>query len=158
MKRVVITGIGAVTPLGNTAEEFMTNILQGKNGIAPITHFDASETGITVAAEVKEFDPTLYMEKKEVKRMDKFSVYGIAAAKQAMEDSGLDDTNMDRDRLGVMVSSGIGGMETIQNQVIRMSQKGPKRVAPFFVPMALVIWLQEISRLKWELEGFVRLL
>lgn len=137
MKRVVITGIGAVTPLGNTAEEFMTNILQGKNGIAPITHFDASETGITVAAEVKEFDPTLYMEKKEVKRMDKFSVYGIAAAKQAMEDSGLDDTNMDRDRLGVMVSSGIGGMETIQNQVIRMSQKGPKRVAPFFVPMAI---------------------
>lgn len=137
MKRVVITGIGAVTPLGNTAEEFMTNILQGKNGIAPITHFDASETGITVAAELKAFDPTLYMEKKEVKRMDKFSVYGIAAAKQAMEDSGLDDTNVDRDRLGVMVSSGIGGMETIQNQVIRMSQKGPKRVAPFFVPMAI---------------------
>ena len=137
MKRVVVTGIGAVTPLGNTAEEFMKNVLAGKNGIAPIKRFDASETGITVAAEVKDFDPTLYMEKKEAKRMDMFSVYGIAAATQAMEDSGLDIEKINPDRLGVIVSSGIGGMETIQNQVIRMHDKGPKRVAPFFVPMAI---------------------
>lgn len=137
MRRVVVTGIGAVTPLGNTAEEFMKNVLAGKNGIAPIKRFDASETGITVAAEVKDFDPTLYMEKKEAKRMDMFSVYGIAAATQAMEDSGLDIKKINPDRLGVIVSSGIGGMETIQNQVIRMHDKGPKRVAPFFVPMAI---------------------
>ena len=137
MRRVVVTGIGAVTPLGNTAEEFMKNVLAGKNGIAPIKRFDASETGITVAAEVKDFDPTLYMEKKEAKRMDMFSVYGIAAATQAMEDSGLDIEKINPDRLGVIVSSGIGGMETIQNQVIRMHDKGPKRVAPFFVPMAI---------------------
>lgn len=137
MSRVVVTGIGAVTPLGNTAEEFMKNVLAGKNGIAPIKRFDASETGITVAAEVKDFDPTLYMEKKEAKRMDMFSVYGIAAATQAMEDSGLDIEKINPDRLGVIVSSGIGGMETIQNQVIRMHDKGPKRVAPFFVPMAI---------------------
>lgn len=137
MRRVVVTGIGAVTPLGNTAEEFMKNVLAGKNGVAPIKRFDASETGITVAAEVKDFDPTLYMEKKEAKRMDMFSVYGIAAATQAMEDSGLDIEKINPDRLGVIVSSGIGGMETIQNQVIRMHDKGPKRVAPFFVPMAI---------------------
>lgn len=137
MRRVVVTGIGAVTPLGNTAEEFMKNVLAGKNGIAPIKRFDASETGISVAAEVKDFDPTLYMEKKEAKRMDMFSVYGIAAAAQAMEDSGLDIEKINPDRLGVIVSSGIGGMETIQNQVIRMHDKGPKRVAPFFVPMAI---------------------
>lgn len=137
MRRVVVTGMGAVTPLGNTAEEFKKNVLAGKNGIAPIKRFDASQTGITVAGEVKDFDPTLYMEKKEAKRMDMFSVYGIAAATQAMEDSGLKIDEIDADRLGVIVSSGIGGMETIQNQVIRMHDKGPKRVAPFFVPMAI---------------------
>ncbi|MEG0256117.1 MAG: beta-ketoacyl-ACP synthase II [Vagococcus sp.] len=137
MRRVVVTGMGAVTPLGNTAEEFKENIMAGKNGVAEITHFDATETGITVAAEVKDFDPTLYMEKKEAKRMDMFSVYGIAAATQAMKDSGLTAESMNADRLGVIVSSGIGGMTTIQDQVIRMNTKGPKRVAPFFVPMAI---------------------
>ncbi|MFY8330743.1 beta-ketoacyl-ACP synthase II [Vagococcus carniphilus] len=137
MRRVVVTGMGAVTPLGNTAEEFKKNIMAGKNGIAKISHFDATETGITVAAEVKDFDPTLYMEKKEAKRMDMFSVYGIAAATQAMADSKLSAETIDVDRLGVIVSSGIGGMKTIQDQVIRMDKKGPKRVAPFFVPMAI---------------------
>lgn len=137
MRRVVVTGMGAVTPLGNTAAEFKENIMAGKNGVAKITHFDATETGITVAAEVKDFDPTLYMEKKEAKRMDMFSVYGIAAATQAMTDSGLSADSMNADRLGVIVSSGIGGMTTIQDQVIRMNTKGPKRVAPFFVPMAI---------------------
>ncbi|MDT2864809.1 beta-ketoacyl-ACP synthase II [Vagococcus carniphilus] len=137
MRRVVVTGMGAVTPLGNTAEEFKQNIMAGKNGIAKISHFDATETGITVAAEVKDFDPTLYMEKKEAKRIDMFSVYGIAAATQAMADSKLSAETIDVDRLGVIVSSGIGGMKTIQDQVIRMDKKGPKRVAPFFVPMAI---------------------
>lgn len=137
MKRVVVTGMGAVTPLGNTVDEFIYGLQTGKNGIAPINHFDASETGITVAGEVKDFDPTLYMEKKAAKRMDMFSVYGIAAAVQAMTDSGLTEETINMDRLGVIVSSGIGGMKTIQDQVIRMSTKGPKRVAPFFVPMAI---------------------
>ncbi|WP_314208707.1 beta-ketoacyl-ACP synthase II [Vagococcus salmoninarum] len=137
MKRVAITGLGAVTPVGNTAEEFWTNIRNGNSGIAPITHFDATETGITVAAEVKDFDPTLYMEKKATKRMDLFSVYGVAAAVQAMTDSQLDIEKINQNRFGVIVSSGIGGMNTIQDQVIKMHTKGPKRVAPFFVPMAI---------------------
>lgn len=137
MRRVVITGIGAVTPLGNTAQETMTNLREGKNGIAPISRFDANETGITVAGEVKDFDPTLYMAKKDVKRMDMYSVYAIAAAEQALQDSGLIIDESNADRVGSMVSSGIGGMETIQNQVIRMSKKGPKRIAPLFVPMVI---------------------
>lgn len=137
MRRVVITGLGAITPLGNTAHEFMENVKAGKNGIAPITKFDASQTGITVAAEVKNFDPTMYMAKKDVKRMDMFSVYGIAAAAQALEDSKLVVTEDNADRIGVIVSSGIGGMETIQNQVIKMHEKGPKRIAPLFVPMVI---------------------
>ncbi|MGX7014070.1 beta-ketoacyl-ACP synthase II [Vagococcus silagei] len=137
MRRVVITGIGAVTPLGNTAQETMTNLREGKNGIAPISRFDANETGITVAGEVKDFDPTLYMAKKDVKRMDMYSVYAIAAAEQALQDCGLIIDESNADRVGSMVSSGIGGMETIQNQVIRMSKKGPKRIAPLFVPMVI---------------------
>lgn len=137
MRRVVITGLGAVTPIGNTAQEFMENVKAGKNGIAPITKFDASETGVTVAAEVKDFDPTLYMQKKDTKRMDLFSIYGVSAAVQAMEDSQIDIEKIDANRMGVIVSSGIGGMNTIQDQVIRMHDKGPQRVAPFFVPMAI---------------------
>ncbi len=137
MNRVVITGLGAVTPVGNTAEDFWQSIKAGKSGIAPITRFDASETGITVAAEVKDFDPTLYMDKKATKRMDLYSVYGVAAAVQAMEDSQLDVATINANRFGVIVSSGIGGMNTIQDQVIKMHDKGPKRVAPFFVPMAI---------------------
>ncbi|MGX7058858.1 beta-ketoacyl-ACP synthase II [Vagococcus humatus] len=137
MKRVVITGVGAITPLGNTAHEFMANVLKGQVGIQPIEKFDATDTGVTVAAEVRDFDPTLYMDKKETKRMDLFSVYGVAAAKQAFFDSQLNLEQLDVHRFGVMVSSGIGGMTTIQDQVIRMHDKGPKRVAPFFVPMAI---------------------
>ncbi|MGY3766086.1 beta-ketoacyl-ACP synthase II [Vagococcus vulneris] len=137
MRRVVVTGVGGITPLGNSAHEFMENVLLGKNGIAPIQKFDASETGITVAAEVIEFDPTLYMEKKDVKRMDMFSVYGIATAKQAHVDSKLDITDENADRIGVIVSSGIGGMKTIQDQVIKMHKKGPQRIAPLFVPMCI---------------------
>lgn len=137
MRRVVVTGLGAITPLGNTVEEFWNNVKQGKLGIAPITHFDASETGVTVAAEVKGFDPLKYMEKKATKRMDLFSIYGVSAALQAMEDSNLTVESIDAERLGVIASSGIGGMTTIQEQVIKMSTKGPQRVAPLFVPMAI---------------------
>ena len=137
MKRVVVTGLGAVSPVGNTAEETWASLKAGQSGIAPITKFDASQTGITVAAEVKDFDPTLYMTKKETKRMDNFSIYGVAAAKQALADSQLDVAALDADRFGVIVSSGIGGMETIQEQVIKMHDRGPQRVAPFFVPMAI---------------------
>lgn len=137
MRRVVVTGLGAVTPLGNTVSEFWDNVRQGKSGIAPITRFDASETGITVAAEVKDFDPIQYMEKKATKRMDLFSIYGVSAALQAMEDSNLTLESIDPERLGVIASSGIGGMTTIQEQVIKMSTKGPQRVAPLFVPMAI---------------------
>lgn len=137
MKRVVITGLGAVTPVGNTADIFWENLKNGHNGIGPITKFDAKETGITVAAEVKEFDPTLYMEKKATKRMDLFSIYGVSAALQAMSDSGLKIEEVDAHRFGVIASSGIGGMQTIQEQVIKMKEKGPKRIAPFFVPMAI---------------------
>lgn len=137
MKRVVVTGMGAITPLGNTVNEFWQNIKSGKSGIGSITRFDATDTGVSVAAEVKDFDPTLYMEKKATKRMDLFSIYGVSAALQAFDDSGLTLESIDPERLGVIASSGIGGMTTIQEQVIKMTNKGPQRVAPLFVPMAI---------------------
>lgn len=137
MNRVVITGMGAVTPIGNSVDAFWESLKAGKNGVTEITRFDASETGVTLAAELKDFDATVYMPKKETKRTDLFSQYGIAAAVQAMENSGLDTEKIDVDRFGVIVSSGIGGMNTIQEQVIKMHNRGPQRVAPFFVPMVI---------------------
>ena len=106
--RVVITGMGAVTPLGNTVDEFWDGLKAGKNGIAPITKFDATETGITVAGELKDFDATNYMQRKISKRMDEFSRYGVAAAVQAVEESGIDREKTDMNRFGVIVGSGIG--------------------------------------------------
>ncbi|MBP2100674.1 beta-ketoacyl-ACP synthase II [Enterococcus rivorum] len=138
MNRVVITGYGVTSPIGNDAETFLESLKQGKNGIGPITKFDASETGISVAAEVKDFPFDKYFVKKDAKRMDMFSIYGIYAALEALEMSKLDTETIDVDRFGVMVGSGIGGLQTIQEQVTRMNNKGPQRVAPLFVPMAIV--------------------
>lgn len=129
--------MGAITPLGNTVDEFWSGLKAGKNGIGPITKFDASETGISVAGETKDFDPTLYMKRKIAKRMDEFSQYGVAAAVQAVETSGIDLEKTDMDRFGVIVGSGIGGLNAMQEQIIKMHDKGPQRVAPFFVPMAI---------------------
>lgn len=137
MNRVVITGYGVASPIGNDADTFLESLQTGKNGIGPITKFDASETGITVAAEVKDFPFDKYFVKKDAKRMDLFSLFGIYAALEAMEMSGLDTEQIDVDRFGVMVGSGIGGLQTIEDQVIRMHDKGPQRVAPLFIPMAI---------------------
>lgn len=138
MNRVVITGYGVASPIGNDAQTFLDSLKEGKNGIGEITQFDASQTGITVAAEVKDFPFDKYFIKKDAKRMDKFSLFGIYAALEAVAMSSLDIKQMDVDRFGVMVSSGIGGLQTIQDQVIRMHDKGPKRVSPMFVPMSIV--------------------
>lgn len=137
MNRVVITGYGVASPIGNDADTFLESLQTGKNGIGPITKFDASKTGITVAAEVKDFPFDKYFVKKDAKRMDLFSLFGIYAALEAMEMSGLDTEQIDVDRFGVMVGSGIGGLQTIEDQVIRMHDKGPQRVAPLFIPMAI---------------------
>lgn len=137
MNRVVVTGYGVVSPVGNTPEEFWQNIKNGNPGIAPITKFDASETGITLAAEIKDFTYEKHLTKKDMKRMDLFSLYGIYAALEALEMSKLSHEDLDEDRFGVIVGSGIGGLQTIQEQVIRMHDKGPQRVAPLFIPMSI---------------------
>lgn len=137
MNRVVITGYGVASPIGNDQHSFLLALKNGVNGIAPITKFDAEETGVTLAGEVKDFPFDKYFVKKDAKRMDMYSIYGIYAALEALEMSGLKMEETDADRFGVMVGSGIGGLPTIQDQVIRMVNKGPKRVSPMFVPMSI---------------------
>lgn len=138
MRRVVITGVGAVSPVGNTAEETWSSLIAGKSGIGPITHFDTSDPAckVKLAAEVKDFDPSLYMEKGDIRKSDLYSQYAMAAAVQAMRDSGLEG-NIDSQRLGVYVGSGIGGMDTFVDQCNTLEQKGMKRISPFFIPMMI---------------------
>ncbi|MGM0215673.1 beta-ketoacyl-ACP synthase II [Enterococcus sp. AZ109] len=138
MNRVVITGYGVVSPIGNDKETFLTNLKQGNHGIGPIQQFDASETGITMAAEVKDFLLDRYFVKKDTKRMEQYSLYAIYAALEALKMSGINTEDEDMERMGVMIGSGIGGLGTIQDQVLRMDAKGPGRVSPMFVPLAIV--------------------
>lgn len=137
MNRVVITGYGVVSPIGSTKEAFTESLKQGTNGIGPITQFDATETGITNAGEVKDFPYDKYFQKKDAKRMEKYSLYAIYSALEAMEMAGLKTEELDQDRFGVMIGSGIGGLGTTQEQVTKMNAKGPRRVSPMFVPLAI---------------------
>jgi 3-oxoacyl-[acyl-carrier-protein] synthase II len=134
-RRVCITGLGLVTPVGLTVEESWTNLLAGRSGAAPITKFDPSRLQVRFACEVKGFDPLSCMERKEAKRMDLFSQFAMAAAQQAVRQAGLEGRFPAPDRTGVVIGSGIGGMMTFEEQCLIYLQKGPDRVSPFFVPM-----------------------
>lgn len=136
-KRVVITGLGAVTPIGIGKDEFWQALLAGKSGVGKITRFDASQYTTQIAGEVKDFDPTQYIDKKEAKRMDRCTQFAVAASKMAFEDSGIDLETEDRDRIGTMIGTGIGGMDTLNDQFKNLFDKGPGRVSPFFVPMMI---------------------
>lgn len=137
MKRCVITGMGAVTPIGNDAPTFWENLKKGVCGIDFIKKFDASDCKAKVAAEVKDFDAEKYVAKKELKRNDMFSIYGVAAATQAYEMSGMTPESIDPNRFGVMVGSGIGGLCTMEEQIEKMVEKGPSKVSPLFIPMSI---------------------
>lgn len=135
--RVVITGIGAITPLGNDVNSFWKETKEGKCGIDYITIFNAERLKVKIAAEVKNFNPENYMDRKEAKRTDRYCQFAIAAAKEAVKDSGLDLENMNKERLGVVIGSGIGGLSTIEREVKNLVEKGPNRVSPFFIPMSI---------------------
>ena len=136
LNRVVVTGLGTISPLGNNIDEFWKKVRANKSGIAPITKFDASAVGVHVAGEVKDFDPTLTMDRKEYKRMDLFCQYGIAASVEAVEMSGY-DIAANASRVGTLISSGIGGLIEIENGIRKMIDKGPKRIPPLFVPLTI---------------------
>ena len=136
-KRVVVTGMGPITPIGTGTETFWRALLDGVSGVGPITHFDASEYSTRIAAEVRDFDPEEYVERKEAKRMDRFVQLAVAASKLAVEDAGLDIQDRNADRVGVLIGSGIGGTSTWEEQHSVLLEKGPRRVSPFFVPMLI---------------------
>jgi len=136
-RRVVITGMGAVTPLGHTVQETWDAVRAGACGIAPITLYDHSNQKVSLAAEVKDFDPTRVLDKKEARRMDRFTQFAVTAAVEAMAQSGLDLEREDTSRMGVSVSSGIGGISTIQSCCESGQSRGFDKVSPFFIPMAI---------------------
>lgn len=138
MNRVVITGIGAVTPLGNDVDTYFKNLFNSKVGINKITKFDSEPTGISVAGEVKDFDATKRLSKKSARRNDNFVNYAMYSADEAMKMAGLNEDNIKPEDLGVIYGSGIGGLTTIEKQIIKMHDKGPKRVSPLFVPDSII--------------------
>ena len=136
-KRVVITGMAVISPIGTGLDKFWENLLGGKSGIGPITRFDASAFPTRFAGEVKDFDPSLYMDKKEARRMDRFTQFAVSGAKMAIQDAGIDLEKLQKDRVGVVLGSGIGGMDTLEETARTLHEKGPGRVSPFFVPMMI---------------------
>jgi len=136
-RRVVVTGIGAVTPLGNDAETTWKGILEGKSGIGPLTRVNADEYPAKVAAELKDFNPEDFIERKEARKMDRFTHYAVASALMAVKDANLVISEDNADRIGVWIGSGIGGMETFEQQFENFQKRGYKRVSPFFVPMLI---------------------
>lgn len=137
--RIVVTGVGAVTPIGNSKDEFWQGMMEGRSGGAPITRFDATQFETRFAAEVKNYDPLLVISRKEVQRMDLFAQFAMSAAVMAVEDSGIDFEKTDRERVGVIFGSGIGGMWTYHHQQQNLYERGgvPDRISPFFVPMLI---------------------
>jgi 3-oxoacyl-[acyl-carrier-protein] synthase II len=138
-RRAVITGVGLITPLGNSCRETWRGLLEGRSGVGPITRFNAAQFPTRIAAEVRGFNPTLFMEKKEVKKMDTFIHYALAAAESAMQDAGLSNwENAEGERAGVVIGSGIGGFGTIEEEHATLLHHGPKRLSPFFIPSSII--------------------
>ena len=136
-RRVVITGLGAITPIGNNVDSFWEGVKLGKNGIDEISLFNAENLKVKMAAEVKDFDPNNFIDKKEAKRMDRYTQFAIIAAEESIKDSNLDFNTLNRERVGVMFGSGIGGLCTIESQIRTLVAKGPNRVSPLTIPMAI---------------------
>jgi 3-oxoacyl-[acyl-carrier-protein] synthase II len=137
-RRVVVTGLGLLTPVGNNVEDSWKNIVAGKSGIAPITAFDASDFSARICGSVKDFDATEYIPAKDLKKMDTFIHFGIAAGIQALDDSGLEVTDENAERIGVAIGSGIGGLPAIEKNRDSYVAGGPRKISPFFVPSSLI--------------------
>ena len=160
-RRVVVTGLGALTPVGNTVEEFWAGLTHGRSGIGPITKFDATgrtESGepcfpTRIAGEVRGFDPLAYVDKKEARRLDPFLQYAMACSIMAVQDAALDTGKVDATRFGVLIGSGIGGISTLLEWHQVMLTKGPDRVSPFFIPMLIVNMASGLVSMRFGAKG-----
>ncbi len=137
LKRVVITGLGAITPIGNTLEAYWDGLMSGRNGVGEITLFDSSAHGCHIAAEVKDFDPSPYLSAKDAKRMDRFSQFAVCASKQALADAKLEINELNAEQVGVLIGTGIGGLKVLEDQHEIYRTKGPDRCSPFMIPMMI---------------------
>jgi 3-oxoacyl-[acyl-carrier-protein] synthase II len=154
MKRVVVTGLGALTPIGNNIEEYWNGLINGVSGAAPITHFDASQAKTQFACELKNFDGNKFFDRKEIRKYDKFAQYGIVAADQAMADSGINLEQLDNDRAGVIWASGIGGIATFQEEIVSFAKgDGSLRFSPFFIPKMIADICAGHISIKYDLRG-----
>jgi len=152
-RRVVVTGVGAVTPVGNTARDFWTAVCEGRSGIGPVTHFDPQRLDARIAGEVKGFDPLRFVDKKDVKKMDRFIHFTLAAGAEAVEDAKIDFDAVDPTRAGCLVGSGIGGVYTILEWHKVLLEKGPGRISPFFIPAVIVNMAAGQLSLRYKLKG-----
>lgn len=151
--KVVVTGIGVVSPIGNTVDELWSSLLEGKSGIGPVTRFDTSAYPTKIAAEVKNLDVDAFIEKKESRRMDIFEQYALVASEQAIKDSGLDLEKTDLDKCGVVIGSGIGGISTFEKQHNVLEKSGLRRVSPFFIPMLIIDMCAGRVSIKYGFRG-----
>jgi 3-oxoacyl-[acyl-carrier-protein] synthase II len=153
-RRVVVTGIGVISPIGNDLKSFWGNLVEGKSGIREITQFDSSTYDCHIAGEVRDFDPKPFFKNpKDVRRSDRYTHLAMASAKLALEDSGIDLEKVDRSRFGVLMGSGIGGLKTLEDQHTILMNKGPARVSPFMVPMMIVNMASGLISMEYGLEG-----
>ena len=152
-RRVVITGLGVVSPVGSSVTKFWENLTAGKSGIGRITKFDPEGFPVQIAGEVKDFDPLEYFDKKEVRRTDPFIQFAVGAAVQAVKSSGLEESDVDKTRVGVLIGSGIGGLSTIEQQLKILWEKGPRRVSPFCVPMEIINMASGLVSIRFGYKG-----
>ena len=152
-RRVVVTGMGLVSPVGNDVKTAWDNVVAGRSGIGPITHFDASAFPTRIAGEVKDFDPAAYIAPKDIKKMDTFIHYGIAAGSQALKDSGLEITEANAGRIGAAIGAGIGGIAAIERTSIAYHEGGPRKISPFFVPSSIVNMVSGNLSIMYGLKG-----
>lgn len=151
-RRVVVTGLGAITPVGNNVADTWENLKNGKNGIAPITHFNTEKFKAKLAAEVKDFDPKEYMEINDTLRTDRYTQFAVAAAQQAVEESGIEGT-VQPERFAVQMGTGIGGISTFETEHTKFMEKGPRRVSPLFVPMMIANMASGMIALRFDCRG-----
>lgn len=155
-RRVVVTGLGALTPLGPSVEAFWEGLLSGKSGAGPITKFDASDVRSKIACEVEGFDPSAYLDERQIRRQDLFSQYGLVVARQALDDAGLDPETLSaeaRDRIGVVMGTGVGGSNVFVDEVINLDRNGARRISPFFVPMMISNMAAGLIAMEYTLRG-----
>ncbi|MBN1120981.1 MAG: beta-ketoacyl-ACP synthase II [Anaerolineae bacterium] len=152
-KRVVVTGYGTMSPLGKTAKQSWENLIRSKSGVGPITLFDTSNCPVQYAAEVKDFDPTAYVEHREARRYDRHQLLALAAATEAMEHSGLEITEGNRQRIGVVISSGVGGLDTLYDQAVVLKQQGPRRMSPFGIPRIMTNGSAALVSIRYGMTG-----